>query len=276
MRRYSCLFIALFIALSLEARPLVFAPLPFFNTNKVLEDFFPMVNYLEEAMNENISFHYEKRYDDLIAAFKANKVDIAYFGPLPFLTLQKSFPYALPIITFHESDGERGYRCALVKFAGDTLADTQKKELKVALTQPLSTCGYTKTKVLINTYLHANLDTMLYRYVGTHDEVALSIVRGDFHIGGMKESIAKEYASLGLEITQTTPLLPGFSLVVNTQTLSFEQIEKIKSILLSTPKEVYQTWGKDIRYGMSATDMEMFQHLRSDIGSFDVPQSGSF
>lgn len=276
MRRYSCLFIALFIALSLEARPLVFAPLPFFNTNKVLEDFFPMVNYLEEAMNENISFHYEKKYDDLIAAFKANKVDIAYFGPLPFLTLQKSFPHALPIITFHESDGERGYRCALVKFAGDILADTPKKELKVALTQPLSTCGYTKTKVLINTYLHSNLDTMLYRYVGTHDEVALSIVRGDFHIGGMKESIAKEYASLGLEITQTTPLMPGFSLVVNTQTLSFEQIEKIKSILLRAPKEVYQTWGKDIRYGMSATDMEMFQHLRSDIGSFAVPQSGSF
>lgn len=276
MRRYLCLFLTLYSAFTLHARSLVFAPLPFFNTNKVLEDFFPMVNYLEEAMGENIAFHYEKKYDDLIAAFKANKVDIAYFGPLPFLTLQKSFPYALPIITFHESDGEKGYRCALVKFAGDTLSSLPKERLKVALTQPLSTCGYTKTKVLINTYLHSNLDTMLYRYVGTHDEVALSIIRGDFHIGGMKEGIAKEYASLGLEITQTTPLIPGFSLVVNTQTLSFEQIEKIKTILLSTPKEVYQTWGKDIRYGMSEADIEMFQHLKSDVATFNVPQSGSF
>ncbi|MFW9626805.1 MAG: PhnD/SsuA/transferrin family substrate-binding protein [Sulfurospirillum sp.] len=274
MRRCTCLFIALFISFSLHARPLVFAPLPFFNSNQILEDFFPMVNYLEEALDENIAFHYEKKYDDIIAAFKANKIDIAYFGPLPFLTLQKSFPYALPIITFHESDGERGYRCALVKFAGDTLSP--KATLKVALTQPLSTCGYTKTKVLVNDYLHTNLDTMLYRYVGTHDEVALSIIRGDFQMGGMKESIAKEYASLGLEVIQTTSLIPGFSLVVNTQTLSLEQIEKIKSILLAAPKEVYQTWGKDIRYGMSETDMEMFKHLKSEIETFNVPQSGSF
>ena len=274
MWRCTCLFIALFISFSLHACPLVFAPLPFFNSNQILEDFFPMVNYLEEALDENIAFHYEKKYDDIIAAFKANKIDIAYFGPLPFLTLQKSFPYALPIITFHESDGERGYRCALVKFAGDTLSP--KATLKVALTQPLSTCGYTKTKVLVNDYLHTNLDTMPYRYVGTHDEVALSIVRGDFQMGGMKESIAKEYASLGLEVIQTTSLIPGFSLVVNTQTLSLEQIEKIKSILLAAPKEVYQTWGKDIRYGMSETDMEMFRHLKSEIETFNIPQSGSF
>ncbi len=93
---------------------------------------------------------------------------------------------------------EPGYRCALVKFAGDTLSP--KATLKVALTQPTSTCGYTKTKVLVNDYLHTNLDTMLYRYVGTHDEVALSIIRGDFQMGGMKESIAKEYASLGLGV----------------------------------------------------------------------------
>jgi phosphonate transport system substrate-binding protein len=117
---------------------------------------------------------------------------------------------------------------------------------------------------------------MPYRYVGTHDEVALSIIRGDFQMGGMKESIAREYASLGLEVIQTTPLIPGFSLVVNTQTLSLEQIEKIKSILLAAPKEVYQTWGKDIRYGMSETDMEMFRHLKSEIETFNVPQSGSF
>jgi hypothetical protein len=46
--------------------------------------------------------------------------------------------------------------------------------------------------------------------------------------------------------------------------------------LLAAPKEVYQTWGKDIRYGMSETDMEMFKHLKSEIETFNVPQSGSF
>jgi len=276
MRHFLRLFLIFSLGLCLEARSLVFAPIPFFNANKVLEDFFPMVNYLEHALDENITIHYEKKYDDLIAAFKANQVDIAYFGPLPFLTLQKSFPYALPIITFHESDGKNGYRCALVKFGGDTLLNIPQRELKVALTQPLSTCGYTNTKHLIESSFHLNLDTLLYRYVGTHDEVALSVVRGEFHMGGIKESIAHEYAALGLEIIDTTPLIPGFSLVVNTQTISAEKIAKIKSILLSTPKEVYEKWGKDINYGMSETNSDMFQNLKRDMETMNVPLSGSF
>lgn len=235
-----------------------------------------MTSHLENALNEKIEFRYEKKYDDIIEQFATNNIDIAYFGPLPFSVLYKKFPSALPIVTFHDSDGKSSYRCALVKFAKDTIDFKSEIPPKVALTQPLSTCGYTRTKVLIKDHFNQDLSKMLYRYVGKHDEAALSVIRGDFLLAGIKESVALEHKSLGLEIVSVSALLPGFTLVVNTKTLSAKQIETIKKTLLSTPKEVYETWGKDISYGMSETDISLFDALMVNLQEFNVPQSGNF
>lgn len=276
--KFLMVFLSLFFAFFLHAgeRPIIFAPIPLSNTHKVFEDFNPMVTYLEKHLGESIALRYEKKYDDIIALFQANQIDIAYFGPLPFATLRKQFPAAKPLVTFLESDGEEGYRCVLVKFAQDTLDAQHPEYIKVALTQPLSTCGYTKTKMLIHNELNLSLEELRYRYVGRHDEVALGVLRGHFLIGGMRESIAKSYASLGLERIATSELLPGFTLVVNTQTLSEKQIETIKRTLLNTPKEVYQAWGKDISYGMVEAKEALFEKIHQDLLHFSIPSSGNF
>lgn len=268
--------ILFFSIVSLNAKSLTFAPLPLASTQRIFEDFNPMVTYLEKALNEKIEFRYEKQYDDLIEHFSSNQIDMAYFGPLPLLALQKKFPSAQAIITFHEVDGKNGYRCVLVKFAKDTVDFKSEPRPKIALTQPLSTCGYTKTKLLLKEHYHQDLSKMLYRYMGKHDEAALGVIRGDFLLAGMKESVAKEYKTLGLEIVATTPLLPGFSLVVNTQTLSKEQIQTIQTSLLNAPKELYETWGLEISYGMSKPDIALFEALSSDMVEFDVPHIGNF
>lgn len=273
--KYFTLWLILFFLQNVQARPIVFAPLPLSNTQKVFEDFNPLVSHLEKALGEPISFRYEQKYDDVISLFQTNEIDIAYLGPLPYKTLRQQFPFAKALITFHEKDGKNGYRCVLVKFAKDSLA-LHVKSLKVALTQPLSTCGYTKTKLLLEQKFHINLDETQYRYLGQHDEVALSIIRGEFNLGGMKESIARSYASLGLEVIETSQHLPGFSLVVNTKTLTPEQIETIKKRLLSTSKEVYKKWGKDISYGMSEADETMFEKITVSPKYFTIPQSGNY
>lgn len=262
--------------LHVNARPLVFAPLPLHDTQKAFETFSPIVQSLESALHETITFHYEKKYDDIIALFASNKIDIAYFGPLPFSALTKQSPFAKPLVTFHEEDGSPGYRCVVVKFATTEINTHDPHTLKIALTQPLSTCGYTKTKVLLEQKFGLSLDKLRYRYLEHHDAVALNVVRGTFDLGGMKESIAKEHVSLGLDIIATSSLLPGFTLVVNTQTLTSQQIETIKQTLLTTPKEVYSNWGKEVSHGMSEAHKELFEMIESSNKEFYIPTQGNF
>lgn len=276
MRAFVISLLSVFFCILSEARPLTFSPPPLNSKQAVLEEFSSMLSYLEEQSGKKIDFVYEEKYDDIIDAFEKNKIDLAYFGPLPLATLRKNFAGAIPIITFHEPNGQSGYRCVLVKFATDTLDFKDASNIKVALTQPLSTCGYMQTKVLLKTYANQNIENMKFNYLGNHENVALSIIRGAFLIGGMKESIAKEYQSLGLQILHTSQMLPSFTLVANANTLSEQDIANIKQILLDAPKEVYQKWGKSISYGVSEVDLKQIDALNIDKLTYDIPQKGNF
>jgi len=276
MQLFITLFLIVVFSLHVEARSLTFAPSPLNNTQKVLEEFTSMVVYLEEQLGSKIDYVYEKKYDDMISSFKENKIDLAYFGPLPLATLRKTFPHAIPLLSFNEPNGQSGYQCVLVKFAKDEINFKENKNIKVALTQPLSTCGYMQTKVLLKTHANKNIEEMKFNYLGNHDEVALSVIRGDFMIGGMKESIANEYQSLGLEVLYTSQMLPSFTLVANANTLSSKEMDNIKRILLKAPKEVYKTWGKSIAYGFSEIELESFKALNADNLQYDIPQKGNF
>lgn len=276
MQLFITLFLTVLVCLHVEARSLTFSPSPLNDTQKVFEEFTLMINYLEEKLGEKINFHYEKKYDDMITSFAENKIDLAYFGPLPLVTLQKKISSAIPLVAFNEPNGKSGYRCVLVQFAKDDINFQKSKNIKVALTQPLSTCGYMQTKALLKTYASQNIEEMKFNYLGTHDEVALSIIRGDFEIGGMKESIANEYTSLGLKVLYTSQMLPSFTLVANANTLSSNEIATIKRILLEAPKEVYSTWGKSIAYGFSEIELESFKSLNADTLQYDIPQKGNF
>ncbi len=269
------LFLIYFLLMPLEARPLVFAPLPYSHKEDLFEDFSPMIRYLEQTLHTSITFRYESKYDYLIEAFVQNKIDIAYLGPLPLRILMEKFPDALPLVSFNEKNGKQNYRCVLVKFPEDTIDTSKPKTITVALTQPLSTCGYFMSDVLLNSSLHLPLKKVQYRYVNNHDEVALSVIRGDYLLGGMKESLAQEYYSLGLRIFAYSDFVPGFALVINAQTVSPEQIIAIKQALLSAPSSVYSTWGSSISHGMS--DARKEDYLRLDIKKLnEIPQEGNF
>lgn len=267
MKKWGFFIGVFFLCLSLNARPIVFTPLPFITSKKIFEETFGMANFIKGVLNKDIEFRYETQYDTIIELFKSNEIDIVILGPFPLVMLQKQFPAAKAIISFQESDGNQGYRCVLAKFSKDTLDFDKSKHLNVGLTQALSTCGYTKTKHLLKDNFHQNLDDMPFKYLNQHDEVALSLIRGTFQIGGLKESVAKQYESLGLEIIATSSYLPGFSLIVNTQTLSEKEIESITSSLLQAPKEIYQSWGKNFSFGMSTPNKDLMDSFLKSISN---------
>ena len=219
---------------------LIFAPLPMVDKNKTYDTFYPMIQALEKRLNKKIEIFYSDSYEQILEEFKKSKIDIAYLGPLPYVKLKESYDYAYPLVHFKEQSGSSFYTCSFVKFI-----DTKKIE-KIALTQPLSTCGY----LSVNSLLNNKLEDYKYKYLGKHDEVALSVLRGDFDAGGLKTSVAKEYFHLGLEEISKTQNLPGFALIGNSNTLSIEYLEEIRKVLIQIEKETYSKWDKDIKYGV--------------------------
>lgn len=224
------ILLALSSSLLADSFKVNFAPLPTTRVTKDIEDFLPMSRYLESKIPIKINYVYEKDYQGILDGFKDGSIDMAYFGPLPYLSLKKEYDSIEPIVTFKQDDGSVKYRCVLAKFRDDEF----KKEapIKVALTQSLSTCGYYMSSILLRENFNIDLSKQNYKYTMSHTNALTSVLKGEFLVAGAKESIAKKFESLGMEIIAKSELLPGFSLVVNTKTLDKEQIKKIKETLL--------------------------------------------
>lgn len=259
------LLFSLFMVLSVyakEPQKVVFAPLPTLGQESIFKTFAPMVHYLEKTLHVSIHFHFTDSYEALLEDIQKGVVDIAYLGPLPYLKLKESFSFAQPLVFFNEADGKPHYRCVLIAWG-----DAYEPLLKLtpyhsfALTDPLSTCGYLSVSGVLRD-AGFSLEDQPFSYLGKHDEVALSVVKGRFDYGGVKEDVARSYEHLGLSIVAQTEFIPSFALVANTQKLSSELQKGISEALLNAPKSEFKTWGKGIRTGVSVAHDDAYMPVR--------------
>ncbi|BBO91062.1 PhnD/SsuA/transferrin family substrate-binding protein [Desulfosarcina ovata] len=263
-----------------SAETLRFIPLPMQDRETVLKQFRPMTAYLEQRLGATIVYDYCDNYADVLERFRQSKVDLAYLGPLPYVRLRTVFDGAEPLVHFKEASGEARYTCSLVTFVDTGFDPGSSRDRQIALTQPLSTCGYLSTGGLMRNH-GGSLADNLYRYLGKHDAVALAVVRGEFDAGGLKSAIARKYTHMGLKIVAKTPPLPGFALVGNRHTLDPTMMDRIRQeLIVLDPKGKDESrlsaWGDNIRHGaVTASDAD-YTIVRELLGKTQIPQEGNF
>jgi phosphonate transport system substrate-binding protein len=246
------------------ARELVYVPLPIENQSAVLADHAPMITYLADKLGVTIRIRYEKDDARILQLFKEGKVDLVQLGPLPYVTLKKEYARALPLVIMNEADGRPRYTCALVT-SFDGPQSVEDIDSPLALTQFFSTCGYFSASLLLKKH-KLDIEKLGYEYMGTHENVALAVVRGEPITGSLKTEVARRYENLTLKILEETPPFPGFLIVGNTVTLPPEQIERIRDILLQAPPEARSAWRAG-QYGfspVSGNDFDQFTRYMYD------------
>ncbi len=260
------LFIVAVSLYTLQAKDtLYFAPLPLNKGVQNIEEFLPLNSYLKKNLQINVKYIYKQDYADIIKGFKNSSIDIAYLGPLPYIYLKNSCKHAMPIVTFKQANGKSNYQCVLSKFKEDTIDRSQT--IKIALTQPLSTCGYYMSNILLKNSLDINISQQGYKYTMSHTNALIKTLEGEFDIAGAKDTIAKQYESLGMEVIAKSNALPGFSLVVNTKTLSPEQINQLQKTLLAIPYSTYKLWGGITSRGMVKPSPKEYEQLKVDFST---------
>lgn len=253
------------------------SPLPMDDPVKTTKIFSPLIRHVSQLAGKDLELIYQSGYDDILDSLNKNTLDLAYLGPLPFATIRLKNPNIIPLVGFYEGMGLKGYTCVLARASFDAIDFKRLANKKLALTQPLSTCGYfMASKLLRSIDANLSIEDMRYKYIGTHTGVAKSILRGEFLIGSLKDSIATKYSNVGLEIIATSKLLPSFILVANENTLNKELILEIKRGLLRTPKSIYSTWEKRFSRGMFEVSREDFDEIIEFLKEMKIPKKGNF
>lgn len=230
------LFLSLFVFQSRASAsgPLVFTPLPLTNPERVVAESRNLAEYLAMVLGRKVQVRFEPDYAAILERFARDEIDLVHLGPLPFAILRAMAPQAEPVVFFRDRDGDTTYCCALA--AAVDLGKGEPLRGPVALTQPLSTCGFFATAGLLHRSGHA-LDRMPHAYLGSHEAVALALVRGEYPVGGLRASIGESYTEIGLHLLDQTIPLPGFALVANGKTLGEESLERLRRELVQVSLE---------------------------------------
>lgn len=256
-------------------RTLVFAPLPMKDIQTIYTQFSPLVKFLEQKLNRKIKIDYNKNYDQILKKFVNKEIDIAYLGPFPYLSLEKMYSNVVPLVNFKNEKGEVSYTCSFVSFISNNTSIKNMENTKIALTQPLSTCGYLFVNNILNNS-KTSIEKNKYRYLGRHDKVALSVILNEFKYGGLKTEVAKEYFHLGLKEIKRSSNVPNFLLVANSKTLNKEILKEIKNSLLLLNKEDLSQWHKSMKFGVKEFNAKEYDHLSKLIESSNISKEGNF
>ena len=254
---------------------LTFAPLPMESPETVVGQWKPLLSHLERKLGIELKIDYSQSNQEILEKFRASKLDLAYLGPLPYVVLKENFAAAVPVALFKEANGQSVYTCAIVALAESKLAVKNLRNKTIALTQPLSTCGFHAADNLLRR-AGTDLAATRYRYLNAHDAVALAVVRGDYDYGVLKTAIGEKYAHLGLITLAETAPLPSLGLVANSARLSAETIQRLRAALLEADPAVRAGWGDNIRHGaVPAADAD-YDPMRKLHSQRQIPVKGNF
>ena len=250
---------------------ITFAPLPIKNSTKNIQDFLPLNSYLEKKLSIKTKYIHKNNYQDIINSFKNGEIDIAYLGPLPFKALQQQYPHLKAMVSIKQNNKTTKYKCVLTKFKKDTIDTT--KPIKIALTQPLSTCGFYMTNILLKEYLNIKLKEQKFQYLMSHTNAILSVTAGENTIAGVKDTIASKHKTIGMEVIAQSKPLAGFVLVANTKTLSTKDIKLIEETILNIDSKIYKSWQGIFSNGFLKVNIDQYKAFNIDFN--DIPLEGN-
>jgi phosphonate transport system substrate-binding protein len=268
---------ALVATVSQAAECLKFGLIPAEDPKAMIEQYTPMAKWLEKEIGQCIELKPSTDYTGVIEAMRAQKVDIAWFGPFSYamaaeragaeafavgMDAKGKTTYTAYLIATPKVTKELGVEAPLVGHEGmKTLKDkleAQKSKYLMAFTDVASTSGYAAPRY----YMHkAGIDPKKtfskVAYVGTHDAAELVIknqimdIVADNDITYPKMVEAGKISSDTNKILWASDPLPGSPLAFRSN-LDAQTKEKIKAAIVKIPKDIVTGYGKITGYQIVA------------------------
>lgn len=246
---------------------------PYKSAQKIFHSFSPLTDYLSRELDRPVRLQVSPDYETHVRLIGTNQIDIAYMGPVPFLVMQQRYS-SRRIIAQQLVSGKPTYHGHIFVRSDSTvktLADLKGK--RFAFVDPLSTMGYRLPQyVLMQAGIRLS-DLGGQAFLGSHDNVALGVLGGNFDAGSMRDFEFHIYQERGLRKLSTIPSASNHVFVAGEQ-ISAPYFEKLKETFLSIT-DTHD--GLDALHaiapvitGLAAADASVFRDLESLLKSLPL------
>lgn len=210
---------------------LILAVHPFLSHEEVEKKFTPLANYLSDVTDLEIKVRVGSSYKEHIQYVGEDKVDIAYMGPASYVALLNEFG-SKPILCKLEVDGRSYFQGNLVvRKDSDIQALNDLNGKRIAFGNPNSTMSYIVPHYMLHQAGVFNNQSTKHEYLQSHNDVALSVLSGDFDAGAVKPEVYRKFEEKGLRTLAMTPKISEH-LFVTRSNLPIIHIQELRKAML--------------------------------------------
>ena len=192
--------------------------------------FFPVKKYLEKRLDISINMRVKEDLEATLRGIEKGEADIAYLDPSAYCRARHKYKVA-PLVKVHKNR-EPHNKSALVARKDSGLEKiVQLRGKSLALGKRHSTSSSLMPLAMFNEIGLGLKDFSRVEYLQKEDQVALSVLVGDFDVGGISLKTANKYRSAGLRVIKQSKPLPQYLLCVS-RDMDKELASDLKKALL--------------------------------------------
>ncbi len=245
-----------------------FAVPPYANPVSIQQQYKPLVDYLAKTINVPISLTISPNYISHVMNLGSGKVDIAFVGPSPYVRAKDKFGNIELLAKFQMKESINDRVVIVARSDGNikTLDDINNRTFAFGDYQSFG--SHFMPHYLLNEH-GLSLNTLTaYDYVGSHDNVALSVLHGDFDAGGLRLDIFQKYQDRALRIIFGPVAIPPHVLVCRSD-LPASKKKALRQALLNLDQQyVLQAINKSM-VGFAPVSDEEFSLARKVLGEIE-------
>jgi phosphate/phosphite/phosphonate ABC transporter binding protein len=217
------------------APPLVFVLPPVEDISIMYEKFFPLKEYLEQAISRQIVLKIARDYQEAIEDIGTGHAQLAYLDPAAYCEARHLYG-VIPLVKTVRN-GSSTYRSVLVTRKDSGISKIiEARGKRLALGNASSSSSSLIPAVMFKEVGIGLKDFSSVDYLEQEDRIALSVLARRHDIGGLSERVARKYIGDGLKIIDESEAIPQYTLCASSK-LSSALRSKIRRALISIDKK---------------------------------------
>jgi len=205
---------------------------PYKSPQKLIKIYKPLADYLSKHLNKTVNITIAKDYSTHIQQIGQDQLDIAYLGPASYVKMVSQFGKKV-ILARQAINQKPTFQGKIIVRKNSSINSYEDlKEKRFAFGDPNSTMSHLVPRFML---IRNNITTDMLKqmhFLGSHDNVALGVLSGDYDAGAVKEAIYYKYKSRGIKALATTPALSEHLFVAGNH-LPAKLSANIKHLLLN-------------------------------------------
>ena len=205
---------------------------PYKSVKKLQDYYFPLTHLLSKELNVKVNLNIAKDYQTHIDLIGNDKIDIAYMGPASYVALVNKYGKKR-LLARQIIKGKPTFKGNIIIRKGSKMRHiSELKNKNFAFGDPNSTMSHLVPRYMLeqNGVTKETLKNM--SFLGSHDNVAIAVLSGEFDAGAVKEAVFHKYKAKGIKSLAATPELSEHLFIVSNK-VSDETVDKIRNIFLN-------------------------------------------